>query len=109
MSKPKEVNVLTHGEVQKKIIEDPPKVRPTEELMGPCDKYRDENLEIYSKKKKQFLEACKNYHRLNQEMLICNKKQLLEDYREILDCEFLNEEKEVKELLKKSAQNIVQS
>lgn len=92
MSKLKEVKVLTHGEVQKKIIENPPKIRPEEELLGPCNKYRDENFKIYNTKKKQFLDACKKYNRLNQEALICNRKLLLEDYREILDYEFLKED-----------------
>lgn len=91
MSKPKEVKVLTHGEVQKKIIENPLKVRSDKELIGPLNRYRDENFEIYNLKKKQFLEACKKYNRLNQETLICRKRRLLEDYIDFIDLEFLEE------------------
>lgn len=96
MSKPKELKGLAHGEVQKKIIEKPLKIRSDKELIGLHNRYRDENFEIYNSKKKQFLEASKKYNRLNQETLICNKRRLLDDYIDLIDFNFLEEEKEVR-------------
>ncbi|KAJ8916505.1 hypothetical protein NQ315_000147 [Exocentrus adspersus] len=94
MSQPGLELLLTHGEVHKKIVLDPPQIRAQAELLGPGDKYRDQNFKIYNEKKKQFLDAANKYHRLNRATLICEKVRRNEDYRQMLDCDFLKEEKE---------------
>ncbi|XP_057657397.1 uncharacterized protein LOC130894532 [Diorhabda carinulata] len=89
--KPK-VNILTHSEVHKKIIEHPPKIRPYEDQIGPYNRYNNENHEIYLKKLKQFEEARKNYNKMNEETLNSLKTRLHGYYMAALDLQFLNDE-----------------
>lgn len=89
------VRMLTQSEVNKRIIRPAPKVRPHEDLLGPLDKYDDENYDIYCQKRRQFQVTCRQYNKLNEETMICSKKRLHEDYRALLQCDFLENEHEV--------------
>ncbi|KAJ8982242.1 hypothetical protein NQ317_013544 [Molorchus minor] len=63
-----------------------PKIRPKEDLLGPLNKYRDENVQIYNEKRKHFFEACKKY---NKRHLLLARNAFLEDYEKNLDLSFL--------------------
>ncbi|KAG5895552.1 hypothetical protein JTB14_010695 [Gonioctena quinquepunctata] len=84
-----EKKILTHSEVNRKIIAKVPSSRPEEDLLGPFNEYNDENYKKYNEKKKQFYEACRKYNRMNQETLVCHRRRLHEDYMENLECGFL--------------------
>ncbi|KAG5895551.1 hypothetical protein JTB14_010695 [Gonioctena quinquepunctata] len=92
-----EKKILTHSEVNRKIIAKVPSSRPEEDLLGPFNEYNDENYKKYNEKKKQFYEACRKYNRMNQETLVCHRRRLHEDYMENLECGFLIDDEDNKD------------
>lgn len=72
-SKPRPYNL---DELNKKIIAKPVKVYPESEMIGPFDRYRDQNRAIYEMKRSQFLNTASMYKRNNEMALLQNKIRL---------------------------------
>lgn len=85
-----EIKIQTHSQIHKRIIAKTIEGRPEDDLTGLLGKYNDELFEIYSKKRQQFLEATRQYNRLNQETLFFKEERLQKDYQKKLDCSFLD-------------------
>nr|CAI5866918.1 unnamed protein product [Callosobruchus analis] len=86
------MSALTHSEVHKKIIAKGPPARPTSDIIGPLNRYNDENHKVFNTKREQFKETVRRLSRLNEETLKVNKKRLQEDYRALLRCDFLEDD-----------------
>lgn len=77
-----------------KILRKSPRYREFE-LLTASGKYRDEEYKEYLKKKQQFLNAAKDYAKLNEETAIIQKDRLISDYNVDVNCEFLVDEPEI--------------
>lgn len=81
---------MNRDEINKKIIR---KAKPLREndILGPFDRYRDENYEIYKRKKNEFLESAREYRKNNELALVQNKTKLGKESDDAIEYKFLIE------------------
>lgn len=89
-SKRQSIKPYNIDDVNKKIIAKAAVVRPVSDLIGPLNNYRDEDVEIYKRKKQQFLESAKQYNGYLQRGGLQTKVMLDRDHDEMIFRGFLD-------------------
>ncbi|CAH2014760.1 unnamed protein product [Acanthoscelides obtectus] len=84
------MSVLKHAEIHKKITEKEATLES--EFIGPLNRYNEENHRIFNRKSEQFKEAVRQLTRLNEETFNINRKRLQNDYRALVNCDFLEDD-----------------
>lgn len=87
-------HLLPPSEISKRILDKPHKARSQSEWFDHLGKYRDEHLAEYARKQSQFLAAVDDYNRMNMETLSGRKVRLHANYEEMINTDFLKDEKE---------------
>lgn len=77
-------------DVNRKIIARAAVVRPESDLIGPSNNYRDEDVENYKRRKRQFLGSAKQYNGYLKKGGLQTKQMLDRDHDEIIFRGFLD-------------------
>lgn len=81
---------MNRDEINKKIIRKSREIDDSD-ILGPFERYRIENYEIYKRKRNEFLEAARQYRKNNEMALVQNKIKLGKESDEAVQYTFLTD------------------
>ncbi|XP_044763024.1 uncharacterized protein LOC123319983 [Coccinella septempunctata] len=76
---------LNIDQVNKKILQRKPFVRPDYDLLNPTGNYHDEHLKMYKEKCARFADIAKKYREFNEQTFLTSKEKLLKDYENFIE------------------------
>lgn len=79
---------MNQDQVNKKILARAPLTHPKKELLGPFGRFRNENYEIYLKKKEEFFTTVKSFKKNNELALVTNWNKLSKYSEDLLQFDF---------------------